>query len=331
MAKLPVYLFGEVLFDQFPDTAPVLGGAPFNVAWHLRGFGERSYLVSAVGNDEAGNKVRQAMSDWDMPLDYLQINNEHPTGVVNVSFNDGEPCYHIQEHCAWDYINAALLPELQQASLIYHGTLATRNPCSAHSLERMTTGSLERMTDAGLAPLPDKNLQHLSDSRLHKLFIDVNLREPWWQYQQVIDAIHGAHYVKLNEHELRILTEGKVSTFNAESTIGSRWYEAAIAFKNSHNIVNMLLTQGADGAVLIDATGEMYKVEAPAAAPPIVDTVGAGDAFTSVALLGMLNDWDCQTTLERAQQFASFVITQRGATCSDMAIYRDFCNLWGIV
>jgi len=32
-------LFGEILFDRFPDGREVLGGAPFNVAWHLRGFG----------------------------------------------------------------------------------------------------------------------------------------------------------------------------------------------------------------------------------------------------------------------------------------------------
>ena len=32
-------IFGEVLFDTFPDGTAVLGGAPFNVAWHLQGFG----------------------------------------------------------------------------------------------------------------------------------------------------------------------------------------------------------------------------------------------------------------------------------------------------
>ncbi len=30
-----VCVFGEVLFDHFPDGRRVLGGAPFNVAWNL--------------------------------------------------------------------------------------------------------------------------------------------------------------------------------------------------------------------------------------------------------------------------------------------------------
>ena len=32
-------ILGEVLFDHFPDDTRVMGGAPFNVAWHLCGFG----------------------------------------------------------------------------------------------------------------------------------------------------------------------------------------------------------------------------------------------------------------------------------------------------
>ena len=40
-AELPTQplIFGEVLFDQFEDGSSVLGGAPFNVAWHLQAFG----------------------------------------------------------------------------------------------------------------------------------------------------------------------------------------------------------------------------------------------------------------------------------------------------
>ncbi|MCG2635366.1 MAG: carbohydrate kinase, partial [Gammaproteobacteria bacterium] len=31
--KEGLYIYGEVLFDHFPDGSRVLGGAPFNVAW----------------------------------------------------------------------------------------------------------------------------------------------------------------------------------------------------------------------------------------------------------------------------------------------------------
>ena len=38
-AAAEVVVYGEVLFDCFPDGRRVLGGAPFNVAWGLKGFG----------------------------------------------------------------------------------------------------------------------------------------------------------------------------------------------------------------------------------------------------------------------------------------------------
>ena len=51
-------IFGEVLFDVFPDGHQVLGGAPFNVAWHLQAFGQSPFFISRVGNDPQGKEIR---------------------------------------------------------------------------------------------------------------------------------------------------------------------------------------------------------------------------------------------------------------------------------
>jgi sucrose synthase len=48
--QYPVLVFGEMLFDQFPDRT-VLGGAPFNVARHLAGFGWPPLLISMNSAD----------------------------------------------------------------------------------------------------------------------------------------------------------------------------------------------------------------------------------------------------------------------------------------
>ena len=65
-------VFGEVLFDHFPDGRRVLGGAPFNVAWHLQAFGKRPHLISRVGDDAEGQEIRTAMRDWGMSEAGLQ-------------------------------------------------------------------------------------------------------------------------------------------------------------------------------------------------------------------------------------------------------------------
>ena len=59
-------IYGEVLYDRFPDGRSVLGGAPFNVAWHLQGFGLSPLMLTAVGNDQPGLQIRERMQQWGM-------------------------------------------------------------------------------------------------------------------------------------------------------------------------------------------------------------------------------------------------------------------------
>ncbi|QVK22478.1 hypothetical protein KHX94_14105 [Shewanella dokdonensis] len=81
----------------------------------------------------------------------------------------------------------------------------------------------------------------------------------------------------------------------------------------------------------MDETGNVVTPELPPQTSNIVDTVGAGDAFSAVLLLGMLHQWDWRTTLERAQQFAGFIVGQQGALSDNPAIYCDFKRLWGLI
>ena len=62
---------------------------------------------------------------------------------------------------------------------------------------------------------------------------------------------------------------------------------------------------------------------APTSVQDVVDTVGAGDAFTAVLLLGRLRGWPHDATLERAQQFASRIVRQRGAFARDRTAYEE--------
>ena len=53
-------IFGECLFDHFPDGDRV-GGAPLNVARHLWALGQQPLLVSRVGQDGEGARVRDLL------------------------------------------------------------------------------------------------------------------------------------------------------------------------------------------------------------------------------------------------------------------------------
>ncbi len=285
-------IFGEVLFDCFPDGNSVLGGAPFNVAWHLQAFALSPLMVSRVGDDGPGKQVMAAMRSWKMNTAGLQIDAEHPTGSVDIVFDDGEPHYTIVEHRAYDYIDAELLPDFADGSLLYHGSLALRNAVSR------------------------KTLSTLKARHAGTVFMDVNLRDPWWTKEYVLQLADDADWVKLNEDELMQLggTNGEMKS-------------QANAFINAHNLKGIIITLGAQGAFVLTDTGDYAKVK-PSQTLKVVDTVGAGDAFTSVLILGLSLQWPLEQTLRRAQDFASLVVGQQGATVHDPGFYREIVAGW---
>lgn len=281
-------IFGEVLFDHFPDGNRVLGGAPFNVAWHLQAFGEQPHFISRVGSDREGDAIRQAMRDWGMSTRALQTDPQLPTGRVSIQFIAGEPSYEIVKPCAYDAIEpapAAALP----CRLLYHGSLALRDATSRQSAEQLRARGHDT------------------------LFVDVNLRPPWWQREQVLEMVRQANWVKLNDEELTLLAGDQP--------------DAASTLLTEYGLEGLILTHGSRGAELLTADGGHYQVQ-PQADISVVDTVGAGDAFASVIILGLNHNWPFELTLQRAQTFASAIVGQRGATVTDPAFYRGFIDDW---
>lgn len=286
-----ICVFGEVLFDHFPDGSRVLGGAPFNVAWNLQSLGEPVSFISRVGDDPEGAEVRAAMKGWGMDTRGLQVDREHPTGQVRVTLQDGEPSYDIVAPSAYDRIRAE--SQSNPCGLLYHGTLALRDPVSRAALDDL-----------------------LQTRRPQTVFVDVNLRSPWWSRDDVLRILERADWVKLNEHELELISDGDASTTGAAS-----------AFLQRHGLQGLIITRGGAGAELLTASGERGSI-APSASTDVVDTVGAGDAFASVIVLGLARGWPLQEMLERAQAFASAIVAQRGATVSDPDYYRAFLDSW---
>ena len=294
-------IIGEVLFDRFPEGTQVLGGAPFNVAWHLQGFGARPRFVSRVGDDAAGDRVRDAMAAWGMDLSGLQTDPDHPTGAVDIRFSGNQHSFDIRPNQAYDFIS----PEQLAASviqgetgLIYQGTLIART----EGMRKALAGFL------GQTDVP--------------LFVDINLREPWWRAEDLPRLLHRARWVKVNDEELEIIA-------NTLDLSGDDLDAKARRMQESFAVELLILTLGSKGARALEAAAAPVEV-APEPAKKVVDTVGAGDAFASVTILGLLQGWTSATILQRAQQFASRIVQQRGATSRDSELYAQTLVEWGV-
>lgn len=62
----------------------------------------------------------------------------------------------------------------------------------------------------------------------------------------------------------------------------------------------------------------------------VIDTVGAGDSFSAVALAGFVRGWDTAELLGRACEFASHICEVRAAVPSNLADYSDWTRGWRI-
>jgi fructokinase len=290
MIQAPL-IFGEVLFDCFEDGSRILGGAPFNVAWHLQAFECKPLLISRVGDDPMGRHIRETMLSWGMSTAGLQLDSAHASGEVKVTLNEGQPSYDILADRAYDHINPRGLPPAD-CSLIYHGTLALRQPHSA--------AALDALVDRHKAPV----------------FMDVNLRQPWCSVPETLRLIERSQWVKVNDIELEALVDAA----------GSLEARAARLLERC-GLSWLIVTRGEHGAISVDASGKLTTTQ-PAADTPVVDTVGAGDAFASVCILGLLKGWPHELTIERAQRFAAVVVGLRGATLNDRAAYNVLLEEW---
>jgi fructokinase len=286
---------GEVLFDVFPDGRRVLGGAPFNVAWNLQAFGQRPLLVTRVAADEDGEAVIAAMTEWGMETSGVQRDGSRPTGQVRVGEAAGEPTFEIVPDQAYDVLDTeSALNTISQlnVSLLYHGSLVLRSDRSARALRAVRSRVV--------APV----------------FVDVNLRDPWWQRAAVLEIVRGSTWIKLNQAELANLSGRPLEE------VATAPKAASERFRTRCGASMVIVTRGPEGAVLVDDHGVVSK-RAPESVE-IIDTVGAGDAFSSIVILGLASGWSGERILDRALSFASAICSIRGATTRD----RDFYSGW---
>ena len=282
---------GEVLYDIFENGKKIMGGAPFNVAWHLQGFGLNPLFISAVGQDYNGSEIQEAMQAWGMTTKGIQVEPDYPTGTVHIHFQDGTHRFDILENVAYDFIQTPSLDGgVESCKIMYHGSLALRSPVT-----RKTITHLRRETN-----LP--------------VFIDVNLRAPFWDAQQIKEIIFGANWVKVNDEELILLAEKK----------GQDLVSCAQTFRETHQVDVLIITRGEQGAFLVSDSEVVSVKSAPVA--NMIDTVGAGDGFSAMTIAGLLQGWEYKEILESASLFASKICGIRGAINKDRSFYDDFMD-----
>jgi fructokinase len=287
----PIVGIGEILWDVYPDGRKVAGGAPFNFAFHCHQLGHPAVIVSRVGADELGRELRSRVRELGLSDEYIQTDPDHPTGTVQVALDaSAVPTYTITENVAWDHItwDDKLANLAAQSRGLCFGTLGQRGESSEAIVHFLQTagggcGGAYRV-------------------------LDVNLRQHFYSPALLRACIWRAPVVKVSEEELRTVCD----VLGLPGTTTREQVRSVFRFSSAETRF-VYVTRGADGA---EAYYERDPEPVIVRGVPVrvVDTVGAGDAFTAAVMCLMAESRRMEEQVRFAVHYAARVCEQPGGT-----------------
>ena len=285
---------GEVLWDLLP-AGPQLGGAPANFAYHARSLGLQAAVASCVGDDQLGRDLLNRLHQLNVPADLVTQDAELPTGTVSVILKgDGIPHYTIHEPVAWDRIQPTTraLDCVRHAQVVCFGSLAQRCSVSRETIQAL------------VAATPSTALR----------VFDVNLRQQFYARDTIEQSLRLANVFKLNDAELPVLA----ALFELTGPVKKQLEQLAARFE----LQTVALTCGEKGSLLFHQGGWSECSVRPV---KVVDTVGAGDAFTAALVKGLLLGMRPDRINTAANEIARYVCACVGAT---PPLSDDLCQLF---
>jgi fructokinase len=274
-----VLCFGEILWDTFDDGKKP-GGAPMNVAMHLKQQQVDVGFASSVGKDASGDELVEFLkNNYLFSEELIQRDEQFPTCEVTVELDENQQAtYIIPEPVSWDNIqmDSMLTHAALHASAIIFGSLACRDEATRDTL-----------------------LNLLDETSALKIF-DVNLRAPHYTLSTIETLTARADVVKMNEDEAKLLIGGSNNDLR----------EQINEFRSKYHPKTICVTRGEHGAIVWH-DHEFY--ESPGCPVQVGDTVGAGDSFLATFVAGLLKDEPMQQLVDKACTVGAFVAGKRGA------------------
>ena len=275
MKKTKVVCVGEALIDRIRNKSnegftDFLGGAPANVACALSKLKIDSTFVGCLGSDDSGKRFIEQFNQLKVNLDFLQLDNDSSTRVVNVERDKfGDRFFSGFEESSYScFADQALskqliekkLPDLEKFFLetqyLVTGTIVLSSQKSAETIFFL----LEQANKFEV-----------------KIIIDLNWREVFWDHSSFSSEISKTERIKLiknflnHAHFLKLAKEEATFFFEHEnpSLISQQMLKKPdVIITDGKNPVAWFIN-GLEGSTKISQSQK------------IVDTTGAGDAFLS--------------------------------------------------
>jgi fructokinase len=285
---------GELLWDVLPE-GPRLGGAPANFTVMAGRLGNHAVLLSRIGRDDLGRRALDQLEPLPVDTILVQTDGAHETGRVTVILEGGQPHYTIHKPAAWDFLELSddWVRLAERADAICFGSLAQRSVESRQTIQTLAAQS---------------------SSKCVRVF-DVNLRAPFYSGEVIQQSLELATVMKMNDAEVPLVLELlglSVADGPAPGEAGTNWLRQG-AERLLHEFPTLELvavTRGGQGSLLVK---RKQWHEHPGLPVKVVDTIGAGDAFTAALTHYLLRGAELPKLNEAGNRWGGWVASESGA------------------
>ncbi len=254
-------VLGEALVDlvEDGDDDPRLarpGGSPYNVAIGLARLGRHAAFVGRLSRDPLGQVLRRHAERSDVDLS-LTVEAREPTTVALVDLSAGiaDYTFGVEGTADFGFTDAELASVPAHVDALHFGSLTSWTPPGDAAVERLVA-TLRGRVPISYDPNVRPRLQTDRDAARERIERSLTL----------------ADLVKTSDEDLAYLYPGRPVDDVAHDWLG----------RGPHVVV---VTRGGEGASAHCAAGD---VERSVQVIDMVDTVGAGDAFMTGLLDGLV-------------------------------------------
>ncbi|ALV46601.1 sugar kinase [Arthrobacter alpinus] len=301
MEKVDLLTFGEAMVSlrssgplaQGGTLTTHMAGSEANVAVAMSRLGHTTKWVGRLGEDPHGEFIRRQLGA-EFVEGQITVDPDRATGVMFLEQRTADvsrALYYRSGSAGSEISPLDLEPALAESATILHltGITPALSANARMAFERAAAGAAA----AGMM-----------------VSLDVNYRNKLWSREdarEVLSAVAGyAQIVIASEDELNLLAPKGSAAADSGSDAGVAGIAAELLALGVNEVVVKL---GADGAEVYTLAGK-FHVDAKAVS--VVDTVGAGDAFTAGYLSAVVDGESIEARLVRGNTLGAFAVSTRG-------------------
>jgi 5-dehydro-2-deoxygluconokinase len=307
MGRSSIDLYSNNIGSSFIDIkefSAFVGGCPTNISVGTRRLGINSALLTGIGDDPVGDFILNFLKKENVNTDYIsrKIGKRSSAVILGIEPPDKFPLVYYREDCAdinIDISDVKNVPLDQCKSLLISGTGLSKEPSRS-----ATIFAAEQASMMGI-----------------KVFLDIDFRADQWPDLQSFGAVVRS---VLSYVDIVIGTSEEVKaaayTGGGEAIIEHSQVNESKVDADLGESVKSLLSKGPEILLLKSGTEGCYihhsdtkePVHAPGYPVEVINTLGAGDAFASGFIYGVIEGWSLYKSARLGNACGAILVTQHG-------------------